>query len=219
MARCVPILMYHEITAEPTSTGRLAVSPDAFARQLRFLKAAGYSALTAGQFASLAGTSLPAKPVVLTFDDGFADFYDNALPLLLRYGFTGTLFVTSGWTGGSGEYLSKHRPPGMLTGAQVREIADAGIEIGAHSVTHPPLDQLPARCARNSSALNRRWKTCSAPRRLALLIHSGIRRRRCETAPPLLAMSTPAWSATGSPAPAPTGSRCPGSRSAGSPGR
>ncbi|HEY3902892.1 MAG TPA: polysaccharide deacetylase family protein [Streptosporangiaceae bacterium] len=144
MARCVPILMYHEITAEPTSTGRLAVSPDTFAQQLRFLKAAGYTALTAGQFASSAGTSLPAKPVVLTFDDGFADFYDNALPLLLRYGFTGTLFVTSGWTGGSGEYLSKHRPPGMLTGAQVREIADAGIEVGAHSVTHPELDQLSA---------------------------------------------------------------------------
>ena len=144
MARCVPILMYHEIKAEPTSTGRLAVPPDAFARQLRYLKAAGYTALTAGQFANSAGSSLPAKPVVLTFDDGFADFYDTALPLLLRYGLTGTLFVTSGWTGGSGEYLSKHRPPGMLTGGQVSEIADAGIEIGAHSVTHPELDQLSA---------------------------------------------------------------------------
>ncbi len=44
--------MYHEITAEPTSTGRLAVSPDAFAQQLRFLKAAGFTALTAGQFAT-----------------------------------------------------------------------------------------------------------------------------------------------------------------------
>jgi peptidoglycan/xylan/chitin deacetylase (PgdA/CDA1 family) len=144
MGRSVPILMYHEITAEPTSTGRLAVSPDTFARQLRFLKAAGYTALTAGQFANSAGTALPAKPVVLTFDDGFADFHDNALPLLLQYGLTGTLFVTSGWTGGSGEYLSKHRPPGMLTGAQVREIAAAGIEIGAHSLTHPQLDQLSA---------------------------------------------------------------------------
>ena len=98
MARCVPILMYHEITAEPTLTGRLAVSPEAFERQLRFLKAAGYTALTAGQFATAisspgsAGASLPAKPVVLTFDDGFADFYDNALPLLLRYGLTGTLY-------------------------------------------------------------------------------------------------------------------------------
>ena len=82
---------------------------------------------------------------MLTFDDGFADFYDNALPLLLRYGFGQDVArVTSGRTGGSGEYLSKHRPPGMLTGAQVREIADAGIEIGAHSVTHPPLDQLSA---------------------------------------------------------------------------
>ncbi|SRR5712691_3516430 len=153
MAGCVPILMYHEITTEPTSTGRLAVRPDTFAQQLGYLKAAGYSTLTAGQFASAlnfegglnsAGRSLPAKPVVLTFDDGFADFYDTALPLLERHGLTGTLFVTSGWTGGSGEYLSRHRPPGMLSGEQIREIAGAGIEIGAHSVTHPELDQLSA---------------------------------------------------------------------------
>lgn len=144
MARCVPILMYHEIKAEPTSTGRLAVPPDTFAQQLGFLKAAGYTTLTAGEFASSSWTSLPAKPVVLTFDDGFADFYDTALPLLLRYGFTGTLFVTSGWTGAGGEYLSRIRPPGMLNAEQVREIAAAGIEIGAHSVTHPQLDQISA---------------------------------------------------------------------------
>ena len=81
---------------------------------------------------------------MLTFDDGFADFYENALPLLQRHGLTGSLFVTSGWTGGSGEYLSEHRPPGMLSGAQLTEIAAAGIEIGAHSLTHAELDQLTA---------------------------------------------------------------------------
>lgn len=145
MARCVPILMYHEITAEPLMCGRLSVRPDAFDLQLGILAAAGYTALTAGQVASALtcpGARLPAKPVVLTFDDGFADFYDTALPLLQRHGMTGTLFATSGWTGGSGEYLSENSPPGMLNPAQLREIADAGIEIGAHSVTHPQLDQL-----------------------------------------------------------------------------
>jgi peptidoglycan/xylan/chitin deacetylase (PgdA/CDA1 family) len=147
MASCVPILMYHEITAEPVMSGRLAVRPEAFDLQLAILKAAGYSALTAGQVAgalSSVGSRLPAKAVVLTFDDGFADFYDTALPLLQRHGMTGTLFITSGWTGGSGEYLSEHRRRGMLNPRQIREIADAGIEIGAHSVTHPELDQLSA---------------------------------------------------------------------------
>ncbi len=146
MARCVPILMYHEITAEPMLTGRLAVRPDAFAQQLGYLKAAGYHTLTAGQFANALDwrAPLPAKAVVLTFDDGFADFYYTALPLLQRHGLTGTLFVTSGWTGASGEYLNQGAPPGMLSGEQIREIADAGIEIGAHSVTHPQLDQLSA---------------------------------------------------------------------------
>jgi peptidoglycan/xylan/chitin deacetylase (PgdA/CDA1 family) len=146
MARCVPILMYHEITAEPVLAGRLAVPPDTFAQQLAYLKAAGYQAMTAGQLVSALTwkAPLPAKAVVLTFDDGFADFYDTALPIMRRLGLVGTLFVTSGWTSGRGEYLSGRRPPGMLTGPQIREIADAGIEIGAHSVTHPQLDQLSA---------------------------------------------------------------------------
>ncbi|HET7016513.1 MAG TPA: polysaccharide deacetylase family protein [Streptosporangiaceae bacterium] len=146
MARCVPILMYHEITAEPVLTGRLAVPPDTFAQQLGYLKAAGYHTLTAGQFANALAwkAPLPAKPVVLTFDDGFADFYYTALPLMQRLGLVGTLFVTSGWTGASGGYLNEHSPPGMLTGEQIREIAAAGIEIGAHSVTHPELDQISA---------------------------------------------------------------------------
>ncbi|HXS64350.1 MAG TPA: polysaccharide deacetylase family protein [Streptosporangiaceae bacterium] len=146
MARCVPILMYHEITAEPVLSGRLAVPPDTFAQQLGYLKAAGYHTLTAGQFANALAwkAPLPPKPVVLTFDDGFADFYYTALPLMQSLGLAGTLFVTSGWTGASGGYLSEHSPPGMLTGEQIREIADAGIEIGAHSVTHPELDQISA---------------------------------------------------------------------------
>lgn len=73
---------------------------------------------------------LPHQPVVLTFDDGYADFYDVALPLMARYGFTGTVFVTTGWKAG------------MLSWRQIEEVAAAGVEIGAHSVSHPELDQL-----------------------------------------------------------------------------
>ncbi len=137
----VPVLMYHEISAQPLSAARLAVAPEQFERQLGYLRASGFASVTAGRLAAAmdaAGPGLPARPVVLTFDDGFADFYDTALPLLIQHGFTASLYVTTGWiTGGAAH-------PGMLSWAAVEAAAGAGIEIGAHSVGHPQLDQLPA---------------------------------------------------------------------------
>jgi peptidoglycan/xylan/chitin deacetylase (PgdA/CDA1 family) len=150
----VPILMYHEISARPSSDGRLAVSPDSFAQQLGYLHASGYRTLTAGQLALAmkSASPLPAKPVVLTFDDGTADFHDVAVPLLARYGFTATVFVTSGWIGGSGSRTGDGVPAGMLTWDQLRVVAQAGNEVAAHSVTHPELDHLPADLLRRELA-------------------------------------------------------------------
>jgi peptidoglycan/xylan/chitin deacetylase (PgdA/CDA1 family) len=145
-AQRVPILMYHEISSEPVSASRLAAAPDRFARQLEYLAASGFQALTvAGLVATMkSGTRLPAKPVVLTFDDGTADFYEVALPLLAERGFTGTLFATSGWMGRAGGGPACRKvPPGMLSFDQLRVVAAAGIEVGGHTVCHPQLDQLP----------------------------------------------------------------------------
>jgi peptidoglycan/xylan/chitin deacetylase (PgdA/CDA1 family) len=145
-AQRVPILMYHEISTEPVSASWLAVAPDRFAQQLEYLDASGYSTLTAADLAAKlkTGSPLPPKPVVLTFDDGTADFYEVALPLLAEHGFTATLFATSGWmTGEGGRACCRKSPPGMLSWDQLRAIAAAGIEIGAHTVSHPQLDQLP----------------------------------------------------------------------------
>jgi peptidoglycan/xylan/chitin deacetylase (PgdA/CDA1 family) len=141
----VPILMYHEVSSDPAVAAWLAASPEGFARQLEYLRASGYHSLSAGQLAEAmkSGAPLPAKPVVLTFDDGTADFYDVALPLLARYGFTATLFATSGWIAGRGGRAGRNAPAGMLTWDQLAEIAGAGIEIGAHTLSHPQLDQLP----------------------------------------------------------------------------
>ena len=87
---------------------------------------------------------LPDRAVVLTFDeDGFEDFHRQALPLLDRYGFTATLYVTTGWVEDAGPLPAGARPGRMLCWNQVAEVAGAGIEIGAHSRLHPQLDQLP----------------------------------------------------------------------------
>jgi peptidoglycan/xylan/chitin deacetylase (PgdA/CDA1 family) len=140
----LPVLMYHEIAARPETASRLAVPPEAFEAQLEYLATNGFTTLTASAFAVAVATGapLPERTVVLTFDDGFADFHERALPLLSRYGFTATVFVTTGWMADAGKHSAGRRPGPMLSWSQIAEAAAAGIEIGAHSHQHPQLDQL-----------------------------------------------------------------------------
>lgn len=147
----VPILMYHQVAGPGETAGRLAVPSAAFAAQLHYLHEQGFTTLTAGAAAralAAGGRELPARPVALTFDDGYADFHTQVLPALQRYGFTATLFVTTGWIEDAGQHAAGRRPGRMLTWSQLAEAAAAGIEIGAHSHRHPQLDQLPHRLLR-----------------------------------------------------------------------
>jgi peptidoglycan/xylan/chitin deacetylase (PgdA/CDA1 family) len=137
----VPVLMYHEIADITATSSRLAVAPEVFANQLAYLRDAGFTTVSAGALAaSLAdgGEDLPERPVVLTFDDGYGDFYSQAIPLLKKYGHTATLFQTTGGVGVAG---GEKR---MMSWRELAEAAEAGVEIGAHTVKHPQLDQLPA---------------------------------------------------------------------------
>jgi peptidoglycan/xylan/chitin deacetylase (PgdA/CDA1 family) len=141
----VPILMYHEIAPPSETNSHLAVSPDAFAAQLEYLHDEGFHTVTTAELSNVVaggGATLPDRAVALTFDDGFADFHTRAMPLLDRYGFTATLFVTTGWVQDAGSLPTGHRPGPMLSWSQIEEAAQAGIEIGAHSRLHPQLDQL-----------------------------------------------------------------------------
>jgi peptidoglycan/xylan/chitin deacetylase (PgdA/CDA1 family) len=143
----VPILMYHSVTDAPNPDTRpLAVTPSAFADHLDYLKDRGFTPLTvADLIASLnhtTGRSLPERPVVLTFDDGYADFHEHALPLLDRHSFTATVFLTSGWVSDAGKDAAGRPLDRMLSWNQAREAAECGVEIGGHSHSHPQLDQL-----------------------------------------------------------------------------
>jgi peptidoglycan/xylan/chitin deacetylase (PgdA/CDA1 family) len=147
----VPILMYHEIAGRQETASPLAVDPAAFSAQLEYLRAEGFTALTAAGLAAAAAgrIPLPRRPVVITFDDGFADFHAKALPALADCGFAATVFVTTGWVADAGRDSAGTRPGQMLTWSQILEAASAGMEIGAHSHGHPQLDQLAGQRLRN----------------------------------------------------------------------
>lgn len=146
----IPILMYHSISNDAKKRFRpFMLPPDILARHLGFLGRNGYTPITMREMAE-GGSSLPEKPVVLTFDDGFADFYDTAYPLLRDHGFPATLFVSTAYIGRTSDWLGAEGEGGrrMLDWAQVCELASAGVEMGGHSHNHVQLDAVPDPVAR-----------------------------------------------------------------------
>ncbi len=144
MGSSSPVLMYHSIAAEPVrATRRLAVSPSALTEQLAWLTDHGFTAMTFFDAAqALRISDLPDRTVVLTFDDGYADFATTALPLLQRFGYPATLFVTTGWVADAGANSAGRPLDRTLRWEQIRDISETGIEIGAHGHSHAALDEL-----------------------------------------------------------------------------
>lgn len=139
--------MYHQVTAGgPPGYAQYTVTPAAFARQMRVLVGLGYRAITLDDVvaARSAGSPLPRRSVVITFDDGFADAVRHAVPVLVRRGLTATFFVVTGLVGRMSEWTRRNRGIEMaLAGApMLREISDAGFTVGSHAVTHRPLAEL-----------------------------------------------------------------------------
>lgn len=155
----VPILLYHAVSDDaPDWIRPFAVTPDTFRRQLGLIREEGATALSVTEYAAALGgaRALPERPIVITFDDGLADFRDQALPALADAGFVSTLYVTSGFLEGSPRALRDSRPAGpWLDPAALREVRDAGVEIGAHSHSHPHLDTLAAGTARSEIATSK----------------------------------------------------------------
>jgi peptidoglycan/xylan/chitin deacetylase (PgdA/CDA1 family) len=141
----IPILMYHSITDEDEAGVqpyyRTTTSPETFAEQMRDLDAAGYSVLSLTEAASrLKATSRsPGKCVVITFDDGYGDFRTHALPVLARYGFTATVFLPTAYIGDTQKTFKSKL---CLTWSEVRQLQEAGISFGSHTVNHPQLHEL-----------------------------------------------------------------------------
>ena len=141
----VPVLMYHSVSDAPTaSTRALSVRPGMFGAQLCSLRRQGFTGLTFGELAERrrTGQPFPTRPIVLTFDDGYADLLEEALPKLIQHGFPATVFVTTGWLRDAGRYTAAAAPGRMLSWEQLTELSAAGIEVAAHTHGHPQLDQI-----------------------------------------------------------------------------
>lgn len=135
----VPILMYHYIGNNPTpkdlARNTLSVSPDKFEAQMEYLSKNGYTPISLDTLYAIFNkqATSPAKPVVLTFDDGYIDFYTNAFPILRRFNFHAVSFIPTGLIGGS-YYMNWN---------QIKEIQASGlVTFEAHTVSHANLVSL-----------------------------------------------------------------------------
>jgi len=140
----VPILYYHYIRINPNPRDRvgfgLSTPPAAFRAQMQYLADHGFHVVSLHQavVAIQNHSALPPRPVVLTFDDGYADFFTTAVPILQSHGFTATDFVISGRMGWGG----------YMTPSQIVAADGMGFTIGAHTVDHVALAaQVPARAS------------------------------------------------------------------------
>jgi len=130
----VPILMYHYLSEPPADANSirrdLSASPAQFEAHLAYLQQEGYQTITMRQLAyALSGQeTLPAKPIVITFDDGYLDNYQNAFPLLQKYGYTGVFYIFT--------YPLDHDDPHYLSWEMVQEMHRAGMEFGSHGYRH-----------------------------------------------------------------------------------
>ena len=127
----VKVLLYHNVTAAETYQNNPYVVPLAgFEEQIRWLLENGYLCLTVSEmFQRFAEGGITGKTAVITFDDGYPDVYTYAFPILSAYGFPATTYLVA----------SKIGSPKNLNSDMIRELYDAGWEIGSHSMTHSDL--------------------------------------------------------------------------------
>lgn len=123
----VPVLNYHQINNHDNNA--LTLSASEFEAQLKYLNHEGYNAISPDQLADYLqyGKKLPPKPVLITLDDGYADNYYVAYPLLEKYHLTATIFIITDFVGNYNKYL---------TWDQIKEMSNHGITFEDHTLSH-----------------------------------------------------------------------------------
>jgi len=130
------ILMYHSITPYQEDPYGITVRPERFDQQMRWLSKRGRKGTSVQALLDAWRHGAADGLVGLSFDDGYADTADYALPILQRYGFTGTVFALAGRLGGDNAWDPEGPRKTLLTADQLRQLAGAGLEIGSHGLLH-----------------------------------------------------------------------------------
>ena len=143
----LPILLYHRVGPERAETvPGLNILPDTFERQVRGLKRCGYSGIRPSDWLNFSqhAKPLPRKPIILSFDDGYADTGEYALPILRRYGFNAVMYIVTGEIGRTNRWDQAHgyASLSLMSADDIRYWTAEGIEFGAHSRTHALLTGL-----------------------------------------------------------------------------
>ncbi len=161
----MPVLVYHKVGDYPEGSRLKAlwVKTSQFRRQMEYLKKRGYTTITFSQWRDslIAKTPLPQKPVLVTFDDGYANNYTEAYPILKELGMKGNIFLVYEMMDGHNAWhdpaTERHVP--MLTWAQIREMQEGGVmEMGSHTMRHRNLAAIPAEDVR--------WELVESKKRL-----------------------------------------------------
>lgn len=141
----MPVLMYHSVSAVGGPLRDLAVPGKRLAEQLGALTAAGYRLVGLSEALDLLTRGNTDRLLAVTFDDGYRNFLTDGVPALAAAGARGTLYASVGHLGDKAGWLGRWAPDfgRLLDWSELAEVADAGVEIGNHSLIHHPLDVLP----------------------------------------------------------------------------
>lgn len=141
----LPILAYHRVAESGSEAlAPYRVTPAAFEEQLCYLRDHGYRSVDLADWSQhvVFGGALPRDSVLITFDDGYRDFKQNAWPLLQRYGFSAMVFLVADRIGGSNTWDHKHERLPLLDWREIRQLQAEGVTFGSHTATHRWLPSL-----------------------------------------------------------------------------
>ena len=143
----MPILNFHRVTSDPVppELAPYCHTPVQFDNQLRYFAENGFHGVTldAWQAEKERWRGIPGRALAITFDDGYVDFIEHALPILEKYGFPATVFLVTDLIGKTADWDARYGPPApVMTCDQIKEASDHGVQFGSHTGSHPILTSL-----------------------------------------------------------------------------